>query len=753
MFTVGRAIFQTCALDLSFGTWFACNESQHTVPPIVSRFLSMIRHLLSAVLIGSVVATGTPDVIAQPITAQWVRLPDVAFLPNGPGPRGWSNLFWDSTAQRVAIFGGSAGGGYKNDIWHFNTSTGTWTAVEQPALDCPGYLGFTAPDGRDAHTTAFDPVNNGYWSVAGSGYKCSAGGESLPARTTGAGTTTTSIIDPTLTATTVDFYKHWSVVVQNYYVATITAYDPQTKRLTLATPIASLAAGQPYKIQVWTDGQSWFYEKGTRQWSSLEGSYWGAIRPSPVVAPPQRHTPGFALSTAANKLVFFGGGKNGNGTNDTWVLDPVTKRWTQMKPDSAAGFPYKAMELTSNFVYDSVNDVFIMFGGRCGESRCTTGQSLAETWAYKLSTNTWTRMTPPVSPPARQSGAMYFDSRIGKTVLFAGATVDIYNVVPNNSTLLNDLWVYDFPTNTWTQLNPPLMPAKRYLQMMTFDPVAQKGVMYSGVYPGSSGAEMWTLELTQPVSNVPPVAVATVSPNSGTTATTFSFSGAGSSDSDGSIASYSWNFGDGSPAGTGATPTRQYASPGTYQVQLTVTDNLGASHSATVSVTVSAAPVNQPPTAVATVNPSSGTTATTFAFSGASSTDPEGPISSYSWDFGDGTSGTGVSVNKQYTTTGTFNVQLTVRDAANAAGTVVIPVTVTGQAQPTSLTHRRVISGSITNGSITNVTVAGNPVPFTTSGADYSATITSETAGNVGVTIHYSGPGGTGSQVITVMLP
>ena len=82
--------------------------------------------------------------------------------------------------------------------------------------------------------------------------------------------------------------------------------------------------------------------------------------------------------------------------------------------------------------------------------------------------------------------------------------------------------------------------------------------------------------------NPPPSAAFTSSAN----LLTASFDGSGSSAPGGSIASYSWNFGDGSPAGSGATPQHTYAAPGTYQVTLTVTSNQGATGSVTHAVTV-----------------------------------------------------------------------------------------------------------------------------------------------------------------------
>ena len=65
-------------------------------------------------------------------------------------------------------------------------------------------------------------------------------------------------------------------------------------------------------------------------------------------------------------------------------------------------------------------------------------------------------------------------------------------------------------------------------------------------------------------------------------------SAAGSSASDGATLSYSWNWGDGTPAGTGATAGHTYSQAGAHDITLTVTDSLGGSASVTKSVTVQA---------------------------------------------------------------------------------------------------------------------------------------------------------------------
>jgi chitodextrinase len=88
--------------------------------------------------------------------------------------------------------------------------------------------------------------------------------------------------------------------------------------------------------------------------------------------------------------------------------------------------------------------------------------------------------------------------------------------------------------------------------------------------------------------NTPPVANAGAD-KAATAGVAVSFSGSASSDAEGPIASYAWIFGDGA-SGSGVTTSHAYASPGQYQVTLTVTDSGGltASDTALVNVTATA---------------------------------------------------------------------------------------------------------------------------------------------------------------------
>ena len=117
------------------------------------------------------------------------------------------------------------------------------------------------------------------------------------------------------------------------------------------------------------------------------------------------------------------------------------------------------------------------------------------------------------------------------------------------------------------------------------------------------------------------------------------FDGTGSSDPDGTIASYDWDFGDGN-TGTGPQPQHTYVVDGNYTVTLTVTDNIGdSSDPVTTTATIDLA--NQAPTADPN-GPYTGTVGIAIDFDGSGSTDPDGTIVAYDWDFGDGNTGTGV---------------------------------------------------------------------------------------------------------------
>jgi LysM repeat protein len=69
-------------------------------------------------------------------------------------------------------------------------------------------------------------------------------------------------------------------------------------------------------------------------------------------------------------------------------------------------------------------------------------------------------------------------------------------------------------------------------------------------------------------------------------------------------------------------------------------------------------------------------------FDGSGSSDPDGVIDRYEWDFGDGNTGNGQSVTHGYSGTGAFVVTLTVTDNCGDIGSDTVDVTITGPTPP-----------------------------------------------------------------------
>jgi PKD repeat protein len=192
-------------------------------------------------------------------------------------------------------------------------------------------------------------------------------------------------------------------------------------------------------------------------------------------------------------------------------------------------------------------------------------------------------------------------------------------------------------------------------------------------------------------ANVAPTAQAAATPSSGKAPLHVALSSSGSTDSDGTIVGYSWDFGDGSALDSSANPSHTYAAAGTYTAKLTVTDDDGASNSTTVSITAVA---NVAPTAHASGTPTSGKTPLTVSFSSSGSTDSDGTITGYSWDFGDGSSlDTSANPSHTYATAGTYTAKLTVTDDDGATDSGTVSVHVADNLPPTAVAAATPASG------------------------------------------------------------
>lgn len=173
-----------------------------------------------------------------------------------------------------------------------------------------------------------------------------------------------------------------------------------------------------------------------------------------------------------------------------------------------------------------------------------------------------------------------------------------------------------------------------------------------------------------------PIASFVYQPVSPQTGQEILFDASKSSDLDGQIVSYQWDFSDDTVAQEQweSVISHRFTTAGEYPVTLTVTDNNGQTATMSQNVQVTKAP--EPPIADFKVLAPFPQWDTKVRFDASLSSDSDGSIVSYQWDFGDGTTGEGISVTHEYPPAGGFiagqgvyEVTLTVKDNQNLTAT------------------------------------------------------------------------------------
>ena len=146
----------------------------------------------------------------------------------------------------------------------------------------------------------------------------------------------------------------------------------------------------------------------------------------------------------------------------------------------------------------------------------------------------------------------------------------------------------------------------------------------------------------------------------------------------------------------GYTPRTLFVEQGFHRVSLTKPGYLGwnaaiftiGGLTRTINATLEPlVPVNAPPVALFSHSPASPAVGEWIQFDGSASVDPDGTITSYSWDFGNGSTGYGSSVWQRFMTPGTYTVTLIVTDNAGASDSISQPIQVgpTNQAPSASI--------------------------------------------------------------------
>jgi cysteine-rich repeat protein len=182
------------------------------------------------------------------------------------------------------------------------------------------------------------------------------------------------------------------------------------------------------------------------------------------------------------QILLLGGHVGASPRDDMWSWDGAA--WTKLAPSTLP--PGRS---NFGFAYDAARDRVVLFGGKRAFDPDTESPTapLADTWEWDGVT--WTQLSPPVSPPARDNAAMAYDAIRERVILFGGAA---------GTTQLADTWSWD--GIAWTDVTPAVSPPARATHRLVYDADRRRIVLVGG---NSEKPDEWEWDGTRWVERTP----------------------------------------------------------------------------------------------------------------------------------------------------------------------------------------------------------------------------------------------------------
>ena len=178
--------------------------------------------------------------------------------------------------------------------------------------------------------------------------------------------------------------------------------------------------------------------------------------------------PARALGTAiydpvGNRVIVFGGRSSSTYLNDLWAFDLTTNSWVEIVAQGTPPTPRRG----HNAIYDPMGKRMVSWAGQGDGS----GSFFDDIWALDLDSHQWQNISPVASPPGRYGAASIFDPVGNRLVGFGGFS---------NQGRFEDVQAFDLQAQTWQDLAPEAGPVRRCLLTAAFDPATRRMIIFGG---------------------------------------------------------------------------------------------------------------------------------------------------------------------------------------------------------------------------------------------------------------------------------
>lgn len=209
-----------------------------------------------------------------------------------------------------------------------------------------------------------------------------------------------------------------------------------------------------------------------------------------------------SVDDALGRVMLFGGEGSSGLSNITLDYNVTNGTFDPL------GGPAPSARSNASVAFDPTMDRAILFGGLTGLRAQAT---VADTWVFDFTNESWQNVTGATAPPARENAAFAVDPATGTAVLEGGRTPAARLGNSTGLVLWNDTWSLNLTTLNWSLVPASGSPSPSFAASLAYDP-ADHGLYLFGGCGFACNGRVWSFDpgLAQwsPVASTgtPPVA-------------------------------------------------------------------------------------------------------------------------------------------------------------------------------------------------------------------------------------------------------